>query len=301
MNLHLVVRTLYLLGLLTLAIFMLLQGSYAMAVPGPPTGCGISSLDDCAAAQDETIGIGVGGGHPDRRGKPRPGDGSPGRSGPQVVVEVRHVAACDGNGLEGSNELCEQATITCEGEDEVRFWRYRREYPVGTVPPPFQRVLAPPSVCLGPEDPQIDPLDAIPAIVDREFKRVVVLKGVAEVSPVPDTLISVPTRFTTQAPASYDIPLTILGQSVLITATADSWTWHFGDGTQQRLTASSGTEHVYTRSGARSAYVVIEWTGTYRIGADPTVRVVNGTATTTGEPVAIAVRQARSELVDKPG
>ena len=210
---------------------------------------------------------------------------------------------CDGSTPEQAGDLCEGALTGCDNPDEVRFWIFRRvvDTRIPGHDPAFERVLRPPSVCVGPDDPRIDPLVAIPAIVDREFKRVVVLKGVAEVSPAPDTLINVPTRFTTQAPASYDIPLTILGQSVLITATADSWTWHFGDGTQQRLTASSNTEHVYTRSGARSAYVVIEWTGTYRIGADPTVRQVNGTATTTGEPVAVAVRQARSELVDQPG
>ena len=148
----------------------------------------------------------------------------------------------------------------------------------------------------------MDPAAAIPAIVEREFKRVVVLKGVAQVSPAPDTLVNVETRFATDAPASYDIPLTILGQTVVITATADSWTWHFGDGTVQRVSDGSSrgsTVHTYVKAGARGAYVVIEWTGTYRIGGDPTVREVNGTATTTGDPVAVGVRTARTELVDQ--
>ena len=165
-------------------------------------------------------------------------------------------------------------------------------------------VAEPPSVCLGPDDPRVDPTLAIPAIIDRDFQRVVVLKGVAQVSPTPDTLVNIETRFATDAPASYEILLTVLGQSVVITATAASWTWHFGDGTTQRViggTTGGSTAHEYRRSGARSAYVVIDWTGTYRIGSDPTVRQVNGTATTTGLPVQIAVRTARTELVDQPG
>ena len=140
--------------------------------------------------------------------------------------------------------------------------------------------------------------------MEREFKRVVVLKGVAQVSPAPDTLVNVETRFATDAPASYDIPLTILGQTVVITATAGSWTWHFGDGSTERVSdkASRGsTVHTYNRAGPRGAFVVIEWTGTYRIGGDPAVRQVKGTATTTGDPAPVAVRTARTELVDQSG
>jgi hypothetical protein len=144
---------------------------------------------------------------------------------------------------------------------------------------------------------------AIPAIVEQEFQRVVVLKGIAEVSPRPDTLVNIDTIFTTAAPASYDIPLTILGQSVVITATADSWTWFFGDGSSTRVDAkgtAGRTTHEYSTAADRGAYVVIEWTGTYRIGGDPQVRAVTGTATTTGEPIQVLVRQARTELVDQP-
>ena len=174
----------------------------------------------------------------------------------------------------------------------------------GTGITPYVRVSEPPSVCLGPDDPRVDPTVAIPAIIDRDFQRVVVLKGIARVTPAPDTLVNVETRFATDAPASYEIPLTVLGQSVVITASAASWTWHFGDGTMQRLTdgdSGGSTVHEYRRSGPRAAWVVIEWTGTYVIGCDPTVRQVNGSATTVGEPAQIAVRTARSELVDQPG
>ncbi len=198
--------------------------------------------------------------------------------------------------------LCLAATTSCPNLDELRFWIYRRTIDLTNraADPPFRRVLVPASVCLGPEDPVLDPTVAIPAIVEKEFKRVVVLKGVAEVDPAPETLVNFETRFTTPAPTSYDIPLTILGQSVVITARAAAYTWHFGDGTTERLTDGPATVHTYDQAGSRGAYVVIEWSGTYRVGADPTVRQVVGTATTTGDPVQVQVREARTELVDQP-
>ena len=119
----------------------------------------------------------------------------------------------------------------------------------------------------GPDDPvasQTDPRVAIAAIVQRDFQRVVVLKGGAQASPGPETLVNIPTRFTTDAPASYDIPLTLLGQPVTITATARRWTWHFGDGTTASTTAA-GTdgrvEHTYRSAAPVGAHVVIEWSG----------------------------------------
>ncbi len=158
-------------------------------------------------------------------------------------------------------------------------------------------------MCLGPNDPavQIDPRIAIAAIVQRDFQRVVVLKGAAQASPQPETLVNIPTRFTTDAPASYDIPLTLLGLPVTITATARRWTWHFGDGTSATTTApgtGGRVEHVYRSSSELGAHVAIEWSGTYRIGGGPTLPIT-GTATTVGEPTPLAVRQARTDLVDQ--
>ena len=151
----------------------------------------------------------------------------------------------------------------------------------------------------GADDPVLDPTVAIAAIVQRDFQRVVVLKGNAQASPGPETLVNIPTRFSTDAPASYDIPLTLLGQSVTITATARRWTWHFGDG-QTADTTAAGTdgrvEHTYTTAASVGAHVVIEWSGTYRIGGGAELPIT-GTATTVGDPAPLEVKQARSELV----
>jgi hypothetical protein len=87
---------------------------------------------------------------------------------------------------------------------------------------------------------------------------------------------------------------------VVITANAARWTWHFGDG-ESATTAEPGSQgrvlHTYRRSGSPGAYVVIEWIGTFRVAGGP-VQTVTGTATTTGVPVTVGVKQARAQLVN---
>ena len=135
--------------------------------------------------------------------------------------------------------------------------------------------------------------------MQRQFQSVVVRKGVADVSPQPETLVNIPTVFTTETDDAYPIPLTLLGQSVVITAEPVRWTWSFGDG-ESGSTTARGTqgrvEHEYRAAGDRSARVVIEWSGTFTVnGGAP--QPITGTATTTGDPATVQVREARSELV----
>ncbi len=203
---------------------------------------------------------------------------------------------CTGNGPDAFSDVCQGALAGCPAPDEVQFWVYRE---VAGTPPGWAR--DPGVVCLAPTDPAVaaavDPAVLIPAIVDREFQRVVVLKAVPVVQPLPDTLVRFPTRFATSTARSYDIPLTLLGQSVVITATAASYTWQFGDGTSTTITtAAARTEHSFSDTGSRTARVDITWTGTFRINGGP-AQDVTGTATTTGQPVTLQVKQARSELI----
>ncbi len=233
--------------------------------------------------------------------------GTPGSGGAKPVsvplsptyIEKTYVPTCSTNGPTTTDVVCSAAVSTCPNPDEVRFWVYTREVTRATgAATSWTLVSEPAYVCLGPEDPVIDPMVAIPALVERDFKKVIVLKGVAEVSPRPDTLVNIATVFTTSSPESYDIPLTLLGQSVVITATAESWTWNVGDGTE--VTTAKGTygrvEHEYRTSGSRQGYVVIEWSGTFRINGGA-AQPIGGRATTTGDPVGVEVKQARTELV----
>jgi hypothetical protein len=221
-----------------------------------------------------------------------------GKNAMGVWTERRHVPTCTINTVQSFPDVCTAALETCPVEGEVQYWIFTREHdPSAGTSTEWERVTNPSTVCLAPDDPVLDPAVAIPAIIEREFKRVVVLKGVAEVSPRPDTLVNIPTRFSTAAPASYEIPLTLLGQSVVITAKAERFMWHFGDGVSAETSEPAGrVEHEYVSTGSRQAHVVIEWSGTYRIGGGPE-RTIAGTATTTGEPVQVEVKQARTELV----
>ena len=255
----------------------------------------------CGRAGDGDFGVGS-----EQGGGGGGGSGGGGNGGvkpvkgpaPTTYVETRHVPTCTGNTVEDAGVLCGAAVDTCTTEGEIRFWVYRREVTIATGrATDWER--APDTVCLGGDAPELDPAAAVPALVQREFKRVVVLKGEAEVSPSPETLVNVPTRFRTPAPESYDIPLTLLGQSVVITARAERWTWVLGDGTSKSTTAR-GTggyvEHAYRTTATREAHVEIEWSGTFRVnGGAP--RPILGTATTTGDPAEVVVREAHTELV----
>jgi hypothetical protein len=145
----------------------------------------------------------------------------------------------------------------------------------------------------------VDPTVAIAAIVQRDFQRVVVLKGKAEVSPAPDTLVNIPTRFTTDAPASYDIPLTLLGQSVTITATARRWTWHFGDGESAAPPQPAPMVGSSTRTG-RPRRPARTWRSS---GRGPTASAAAPSCPSpaprrrSGDPTPLEVKQARTELV----
>jgi hypothetical protein len=215
--------------------------------------------------------------------------------GSQPAVEYRYVPACIANSPVDEHPTCESAITNCPEPESRMHWVYRR------VPPDneFRLVHEPPFVCIGPNDP-VDPRAAVAAVIESEFQRVAVARGVAEINPNPRTLVNVATRFQTPTPERYDIPLTLLGQSVVITAQAEKWTWHTGDGVE--VTTKKGTrgfvEHVYRKSGQFSPYVVITWSGTYSVNGQP-MGAIPGTVTSQGEPGSIDVRQARTQLVDQ--
>jgi len=218
------------------------------------------------------------------------GSGS-GYTGPPT--ETAYAPTCTGNSAYDQGVLCNAALETCPVEGEVRFWKWQRVFDEGE----WSGWRLVDVVCLGPDEPGIDPAVAIPAIVERDFERVVVVRGEAEVSPKPETLVNVATRFRTDAPASYVIPLSILGQSVVITAKAEKYTWHFGDGHSKTSYEPAGfVEHTYSQAAPRQAYVVITWSGSFTVNGGAS-QAIAGTVTTQGVPAEVVVREARTELV----
>ncbi len=275
-------------------------GLVLMTAPAIPPSQLASAVEQ-TCLKDKTVCTGAGNGGFELTGqRPNEGSGSDIKpvatsSGPTVRRQTRYAPTCTGNSAYDSGVLCNAAVETCPVAGEVRFWVWSRTFDEDLNDWINWRLVD--TVCLGADDPAIDPAIAVPMTVQREFASVVVLQGEAEVSPEPDTLVNIPTVFTTSAPASYDIPLTLLGQDVVITATAHRYTWHFGDGETGTSTAPRGRiEHEYAKAATVGAYVVIEWSGTFRVNGGAS-QPITGTATTTGLPTQVEVKQARAELV----
>ena len=265
-----------------------------VAPPAVADHCGEGVAEElCVHGQESGFEVEAGQTGPGQNGQVHaPGVGTGGGySGPPTETKV--APTCTGNSPYGDMGVLCNAALTCPDESEVRFWKWQRQEINGewTV----WRLVD--TVCLGADDPQVDPAVAIPGIVQRDFQSVVVMKGGADISPKPETLVNVVTKFQTDAPASYDIPLSILGQSVVITAKAESYSWHFGDGQSKTSYEPSGyAEYTYGQAAPRQAYVVITWSGSFTINGGAS-QPIAGTVSTQGAPTDVVVRQARSELV----
>lgn len=219
-----------------------------------------------------------------------------------VREESLLVPTCADNAPGVSDVLCTLAVTGCPAPDQVRFWVYRRTITPATQDPPWQRLAIPPYVCVAPTEPgapPFDPVAAVAASIEREFAQRAVLRGDAVVSPSPRTLVNVPTRLRTSAAESYPITFELFGLPVTIEVQAERWSWVTGDG-EVVVTTARGTggavEHEYTQVGDLAPRVDITWSGTWSVpGVAP--QSVPGTVTTQGEPGAVQVLQARSELV----
>lgn len=274
-----------------LAVAAALLGAGLAVTPAVADGCNVEVRGICGSAGSEDFQMAGADSSEGSATAVKPAT----NSGPTIRRQTRYAPTCTGNSAYDPGVLCSAAVETCPVEGEFRFWVWSRTFDEDLNDWTTWTLVD--TVCLAADDPAIDPAVAVPMTVQREFTSVVVLRGEAEVSPEPDTLVNIPTVFTTSAPASYDIPLTLLGQDVVITATAQRYTWHFGDGETGTSTAPGGRiEHEYAEAETVGAYVVIEWSGTFRVNGGAS-QPITGTATTTGVPTVVEVKQARAELV----
>lgn len=217
-------------------------------------------------------------------------------------VETLLVPTCSGNTPGRTDVLCTPAVTGCPEPGQVRFWVYRRTITPASPDPAWQRVAAPPFVCVAPEEPgapAFDPVAAIAASIEREFAQRAVLRAEAEISPSPLTLVNVPTRLRTDAPERYPIAFELFGLPVTIQVQAQRWSWVTGDGSIVVTTApgtGGAVEHSYRRAGDLAPRVDITWSGSWSVAGSPEQQVP-GTVTTQGVAAAVQVREARSELV----
>lgn len=268
--------------------------------------CEISNVKICTKAVADQFHIEFGRARPDLLSNQSPTrrQVAPPSAGPSRVradyVETLVTVGCAGNTPENNDAVCGAALNSCPDPVAMQFWQWTRTVDGATGQPltVFRRTANPPYVCLAPAAAQaagvvVDPVAAVAAVVERDFRSLVVLRGAVRVAPSPETLVNYPTRFSTDAPGAYAIPVSILGRAVVITATAREYTWFLGE--SELTTAGPEVVHTFRAPGEPSPHVTITWSGTFTIAGDPVVRSVRGAATTTGPGTPLGVREVRSQ------
>ena len=269
--------------------------------------CGTGTL--CVTAGGDGIsatGSRVTGGSPGGEGATGPSGGrAPGGSGPAttVVTERRIAPACSGNSPEQDGSVCTGAVSICRTPGDVAYWVWTRQVDLGAVdapPGPWRRATVPPYVCYAPDAPGLPPTASVAGTLQRDFAHYPLARAVTRTEPAGATLVNLATNLYTDTPVEQTFTVTVLGVPVVVTAHARRWTWHFGDGHTLGTDGPgrAGTldvSHTYGATGGVAPYVVVEWTGTYRMPGAAEPLPVRGTATTVGPPQPLEVRQARSQ------
>lgn len=164
--------------------------------------------------------------------------------------------------------------------------------------------------CPGEDLPDDTTTTTTPAIDPRaELKKVLLPEAVITVQP-PDgeTLVNLPTIFSTDARTYTAPPLKVLDSTVVFTLTPQSFVWHHGDGTTQTTTTGGkrfvdGDEptalihHAYARTAQDVPVSVdITWSATWTLDGKAQ-GAVDGTVTKVGQAQHLDVLEATPTLV----
>lgn len=200
--------------------------------------------------------------------------------------------ACLHNGPT-EDALCLGATESCADPAAIRYRVYMR------IPPgPWQLVD---TVCLGPGQRPASVADV--GEIVRE--RVVNYLPDAEPSfqPAQGGLVNLPTIFAAGEPASIRTDsFDVLGFEVVVTATA-RWEWAFDQGVTESFTEPGGpypdqsVSWTYARPGDRDVTVTTYWKASFTVNGDGPFAVPGPEISKTAGPLAVPVREARSQLV----
>ncbi|MFN2538541.1 MAG: hypothetical protein ABR549_10380 [Mycobacteriales bacterium] len=224
---------------------------------------------------------------------------------PKTVKMYAYAPTCTGSTRTDPGVPCGAALTSCQpsGQGLIQFWVWIAEVDTATgqVLDPPGWVMQPSTVCFGPDKAGLPATAAIGGALARDFKDLVVVKGVAHVDPNGSTLVNFQNGYWTDA-KTYALPrVQILGHRVVVTAKPERFDWYFGDGTTA-LNAGPGrrgttdVEHTYRDKGTVKPYVVITWSGTFTVDGGAALDVI-GTATTTGDGTRLQVKEARAQLV----
>src|SRR3954469_7984346 len=141
-----------------------------------------------------------------------------------------------------------------------------------------------------------------PAEVFRYFQTLPLPQLTTRQQPPGNALVGLPVIFWTDSPTTQTFTVDIRGFQVVIVATASSYTWHTGDGTD--LTTDNPGQpypnqtitHDY-RAGTYTASLTTTWSATFTVDGGASADVP-GTTTTDGPPVTFTVLQARTVLTN---
>lgn len=116
-------------------------------------------------------------------------------------------------------------------------------------------------------------------------------------------LVGLPTIFYTDAPVQQVFTVDIRGFAVVITAVAQGFTWHTGDGGAVVTSDGPGVPYPdqtvtydYT-SGSYTTYLTVTWGGTFTVDGSAPLEVA-GTTTTDGPAVQLTAVEARAVLTN---
>ncbi|GAA4302551.1 hypothetical protein [Klenkia terrae] len=143
-----------------------------------------------------------------------------------------------------------------------------------------------------------------PEEVFRYFQTLPLPQLTTAVQPPGGTvLVGLPTIFYTDAPTEQVFTVDIRGFAVVITAVAQSFTWHTGAGDAVVTSDGPGAPYPdetvtfdYT-SGSYSTYLTVTWGGTFTVDGSAPVDVA-GTTTTDGPAVQLTAVEAHAVLTN---
>jgi len=206
----------------------------------------------------------------------------PGRVVEDLIFEKRRLVITDGT---------ETGTTTVDG-----FQEFGPETPIGT---PVGAWLPGDRACV--DITALNPPPS-PDEVFRYFQTLPLPQLPTRQQPPGNGLVGLPVIFFTDGPTTQNFTVDIRGFTVDITATASTFTWRTGDGTDLTTTDPGAPYPAHTishdyASGTWTAALTTTWTATFSIDGGLTVPVP-GSTTTDGPPVTFDVLQARPVLTN---
>lgn len=187
---------------------------------------------------------------------------------------------------------------TC-GEEGLLYWTWAQS--------PDGQIQSAGSYCAEPGSPEAPVTALTPGRILEAFRRIPVPSPSIGVNPVGGrTLVNFDTILHTQA-QPFTETVQLLGRRVTFEIEPSEFSWRTGQGEgfttsdpgqayQASLPMSAYVTHRYLRAGDVQLGLDTTWTARWRVGDGPW-RPVDGTVTTTSDPVSLEVVTARPQLV----